>query len=153
MLQCAVFACWRRRPAGQRSCRLQPLQLHQSWSGGSSSSWSCRAGIKASSAPSKRPERDHHIFPQAPPPWPELVVQGHGTDQRATGQTPRSKRMEWDGSVAGHCSEITHRMEWDGSVAGSLHVDHPQQRLRQKIMWLCTQSDMLPIISFDHELV
>ena len=106
----AVFACWRRRPAGQRSCRLQPLQLHQSWSGGSSSSWSCRAGIKASSAPSKRPERDHHIFPQAPPPWPELVVQGHGTDQRATGQTPRSKRMEWDGSVAGHCSEITHSL-------------------------------------------
>ena len=68
------------------------------------------AGIKASSAPSKRPERDHHIFPQAPPPWPELVVQGHGTDQRATGQTPRSKRMEWDGSVAGHCSEITHSL-------------------------------------------
>ena len=53
---------------------------------------------------------DHHIAPQAPPPWPELVVQGHGTDQRATGQTPRSKRMEWDGSVAGHCSEITHSL-------------------------------------------
>jgi len=48
---------------------------------------------------------DHHIAPQAPPPWPELVVQGHGTDQGQPGKH-QGPREEGDGMGWERCRSL-----------------------------------------------
>ena len=101
MLQCLLAGGGDQQARGAAACSLCSCIR-----AGVAAAAAAGAGIKASSAPSKRPSH------RAPGPTAMAGACGtrawHGSG--ATGQTPRSKRMEWDGSVAGHCSEITHSL-------------------------------------------